>query len=161
MVIYQQSSPIADNAHQGRFLQSKMAYIENFRGLIVVIDDRTINIGIQGNFKTTITNAWFCPWGAYITIQNGIIETLNFAYYFNLIAWKSLSCFLWYYHSWETYLWYWWKFLNTRWLQKLGFELFCTKLYFYWEHVLFCAYINSKMLFFNNHKLSYFAHLPP
>ena len=58
MVIYQQSKPIPDNAHQGRFLQSKMVYIENFdflsvgifRGLIVVIDDRTMKIGIQGNF---------------------------------------------------------------------------------------------------------------
>ena len=29
VVIYQQSRLIPDNAHQGRFLQSKMAYIEN------------------------------------------------------------------------------------------------------------------------------------
>ena len=57
-MIYQQSRPIPDKPHQGRFLQSKMAYIENFdflsvgifRGLIVVIDDRTMKIGIQSNF---------------------------------------------------------------------------------------------------------------
>ena len=56
-MIYQQSRTIPDNAHQGRFLLSKMAYIENFdflsvgvfRGLIVVIDDRTMKIGINGN----------------------------------------------------------------------------------------------------------------
>ena len=62
-VIYQQSRPIPGNAHQGRFLQFKMAYIENFdflsvgifRGLIVVIGDRTMKIGIQGHFCMCIS----------------------------------------------------------------------------------------------------------
>ena len=53
---------------------------------------------------------------------------LEFCILFQLNCIKKLkSCFLWYSHSWEAYLWYWWQFWNIRWLQKLGFEWFCTK----------------------------------
>ena len=57
MVIQNISRPISDNAQHGRYLQSKMAYMAYFdflkvgifRGLIVQINYKSLDIGLHGN----------------------------------------------------------------------------------------------------------------
>ena len=76
-----------------------MAYIENydfllvgmFRGLIVVIDDKTMQIGIQGKVCMFISKRPelmldFALEGHKLQSKMAAIDILNFAYYFNLIA---------------------------------------------------------------------------
>ena len=76
-----------------------MAYMENFdfllvgifRGLIVVIDDKTMQVGIQGKFCMFITKRPalmldFALEGHKLQSKMAAIDILNFPYYFNLIA---------------------------------------------------------------------------
>ena len=63
MVIKKQSKLYPDNAHQRLYLQSKIAFTENFdfllvaifRGLIVEINDESMEIGIKGTFCILIS----------------------------------------------------------------------------------------------------------
>ena len=118
---------IRDNAHQGSCLQSKMAYIVViFGGLIVVINDKSMKIGMQGKFCMFISKQpeamlCFARYGHKLQYKMAAIEILNFAYYFNLSAQKRVRHVFWHFHRWETYWWYWWHFWNPRWLPKLGF----------------------------------------